>query len=238
MTCKNRGAHTETILYTNTSTAIAAGYLTKIDDVVGFSCNAVGASGANSDINYPNGDKGVFIIKTEFAELDCDSSLTYVVGDSLYYDETNHRVSNVNSVGRNCGTVLVAATTPTTVKASFDGTRYAIAGGSINAISQTVTASSTILHGGQNSTIYLTAASAITLTSNPTITAGVAGQEITLVGTSDTNTITVRDNTNDAGTLLYLNSSTDFTLGKDDTLKLKCNSAGTGWVEIARSDNA
>lgn len=69
---------------------------------------------------------------------------------------------------------------------------------------------------------------AVTLTSNPNIIAGIAGQILILEGTSDTNTLTL---TNGNGVKL----SGAITLGIRDTLTLIYN--GTYFLEIARSNN-
>lgn len=77
------------------------------------------------------------------------------------------------------------------------------------------------------SMIHLTAASAIVLVSNPSILAGVAGQVLRLIGTSDSNTITLKDG---LGTRLV----GPWVAGLNDTLTLYFD--GINWVEVARTN--
>lgn len=77
----------------------------------------------------------------------------------------------------------------------------------------------------------------VTLTSTPTIAAGTAGQPLTLVGMSESATVTIQDNANAAGTTLHLNHRQDVTLGLYDTLDLICV-GGTAWAQKGFSDNA
>jgi hypothetical protein len=76
---------------------------------------------------------------------------------------------------------------------------------------------------------------AITLNSTPEIVAGTAGQIVTLIGTSDANTLTIRDEASIANSGLVLAGDQDFTLGQNDTIGLLYN--GSKWVELARSSN-
>lgn len=69
---------------------------------------------------------------------------------------------------------------------------------------------------------------AVTLTSNPNITAGVKGQLLILEGQNNTNTLAL---TNGNGVKL----SGAITLGLNDTIFLYFN--GTNWLEVARSNN-
>ena len=78
---------------------------------------------------------------------------------------------------------------------------------------------------------------AVTLTSTPTIADGANGQMVILVGTDDTNTLTVQDDSNLAGSNLQLSGGIDFTLGQGDTLQLLYHSDTGDWVEISRSNN-
>jgi hypothetical protein len=68
---------------------------------------------------------------------------------------------------------------------------------------------------------------AVTVTANPQISAGTTvGQKLTLIGRSDTNTVTISN-----GTGLSLNSSA--VLGADDVIQLIWD--GTNWTEMSRS---
>lgn len=77
----------------------------------------------------------------------------------------------------------------------------------------------------------------VTLTSTPTISDGANGQIVTIVGTDDTNTLTVQDDSNLAGSNLQLSGGTNFTLGQGDTLTIMFHADTGDWVELSRSDN-
>ena len=77
--------------------------------------------------------------------------------------------------------------------------------------------------------VPVSAAGAITLTSNPNILPGVTGQLLILEGTSNTNTVTLTD-----GNGIKLSGA--ITLGIRDTLTLMYN--GTYFVELSRSNNS
>lgn len=76
----------------------------------------------------------------------------------------------------------------------------------------------------------------VTLTNTPTIAAGTKGQLLFLVGTDDSATVTVQDNTNLPGSTLCLEYSRDVTLGNNDVLALI--STGSAWIRLGGSDNA
>jgi hypothetical protein len=70
---------------------------------------------------------------------------------------------------------------------------------------------------------------AVTVTANPQIQAGSrVGQELNLIGRSDTNTVKLQD-----GTGLSLNGP--ITMGADYSLRLMWD--GTNWVEVSRREN-
>lgn len=72
---------------------------------------------------------------------------------------------------------------------------------------------------------------AITLTSDPQIAAGtVNGETKTLIGTDDTNTLTVVN-----GSGLSTDNGLSFTLGEDDNIKFTWYNSR--WIETARKDN-
>jgi hypothetical protein len=94
---------------------------------------------------------------------------------------------------------------------------------------QTVIAGDTITAGALK--VRLTAAGAITMTSDPQIENGTSNQILILVGTSNTNTVEIVDG---QGCRLAGNC----TLGVSDTLTLMYDSGGSNdWTEIARSNN-
>jgi len=78
--------------------------------------------------------------------------------------------------------------------------------------------------------LYYNEAGASDLTDNPQIVAGRDGQIITIIGSSDVNTLTLDDGT---GLLL----SAQCVLGAGDTITLVYITALSGWVETARSNN-
>lgn len=73
---------------------------------------------------------------------------------------------------------------------------------------------------------------AVNITANPQIAAGRDGQEITIQGDSDTNTVTFDDATG-----LALADAASFVMGKGDILRLTYDSGDTLWYEISRSNN-
>lgn len=94
-------------------------------------------------------------------------------------------------------------------------------------VAQTVVAADTILPLAGR--VRLTAASAIIMSSNPQITDGDGNQIVTLVGTSNTNTISLVN-----GNGLKLRGG--ITLGANDSLTLMYSAGGSNdWQELARS---
>jgi hypothetical protein len=91
---------------------------------------------------------------------------------------------------------------------------------------QSISASGTI--PAVNSTVKLVSAGGEVTAGG--IAAGTAGQTILLIGTSNTNTVTIAD----SGTIA-LDSDISFTLGAGDTMRLTYD--GTVWYEVSRSDN-
>jgi hypothetical protein len=77
---------------------------------------------------------------------------------------------------------------------------------------------------------------AVTLTSTPTVAAGVQGQRLVLIGMSDINTVRVQNYTNLAGSTLHLRNNRDFIFGLNDSLELIYT--GSAWVALGMSDNA
>lgn len=98
---------------------------------------------------------------------------------------------------------------------------------------QALTASDTISVDGS---VLLVAGSggAITLTSTPTIANGTNGEVILIVGTNDTNTITLQHGTSYN---LQMSSGQDFTLGSADLIAYKYNSTIGDWIELFRCNN-
>ena len=78
---------------------------------------------------------------------------------------------------------------------------------------------------------------AVVVTSTPSIADGTDGQIIILQGTSETNTVKLQDQDNQANTGLQLNGNEDFTMGKGDMITLIYDSGDDVWLEQQRSDN-
>lgn len=82
--------------------------------------------------------------------------------------------------------------------------------------------------------VNLTPASAVTMSATPSIVAGLySGQELRLFGTSDTNTVTLQDETLLSGSKIKLKVGNSITLGLCDTILLKWD--GTYWCEVSRA---
>jgi hypothetical protein len=77
----------------------------------------------------------------------------------------------------------------------------------------------------------------ITITATPSIAAGVDGQRLLIQGTDNTDTVTLQDESNLAGSDLNLAGGVDFTLGRGDTIEVIYDSGDAKWFEITRSDN-
>jgi len=78
--------------------------------------------------------------------------------------------------------------------------------------------------------ITYTGSSAVDITANPQIAAGSPGQIITILGRSDTNTLTLDDGTG-------LNLSGQWVGGDGDTITLILSGWSGNWTEICRSNN-
>lgn len=96
--------------------------------------------------------------------------------------------------------------------------------------SNTGTVATSITKAQLGRIIYYSEAAASDLSDNPQIVDGYDGQIITIIGSSDTNTLTLDDGT---GLLL----SAQCVLGAGDTITLVYITALSGWVEVSRSNN-
>lgn len=110
----------------------------------------------------------------------------------------------------------------------------ALNGGSGSAVS--VTAAGGVTLSGityQNFAWVVGSPGAVTVTKTPSITAGTAdGQQLKIVGTSATNTVTLQDQANLASSGLSLNGN--WVGGKDSTLNLHWDATQSLWIEDAR----
>jgi hypothetical protein len=104
-------------------------------------------------------------------------------------------------------------------------------GGQASPRTQTLTAASNIVCEAHTVRVAGTGG-ATSLTSTPTISTNgiINGQELTIEGTSDTNTVVLSDDGTVAGSKLELAASTR-TLGVGDTLVIKYNSTTAKWYE-------
>jgi hypothetical protein len=76
-----------------------------------------------------------------------------------------------------------------------------------------------------------------TVTSTPAIISGYDGQTIILVGTDDTRTVTLPDESSVTGSGLQLAGGANFALGAYDTIVLMYDTRLAQWIEISRSNN-
>lgn len=97
-----------------------------------------------------------------------------------------------------------------------------------------VVATDTLSRGYDILRIY--AASAITMTSTPTIYAGTDGQKLTIQGMNDTGTVKLQDHRNNAGSTLHMAGARDFTLGLNDSIDFRYNLSQALWIEERRAD--
>ena len=96
----------------------------------------------------------------------------------------------------------------------------------------TPTAAGGILAGDLEKVIWIYLTSPIDITAVPQIAAGYNGQEITIVGYNDTNTLKI-----DNGNGVILAGGVSCTLGEDDTLTLIYTTRFSSWIEVSRSNN-
>jgi fibronectin-binding autotransporter adhesin len=73
---------------------------------------------------------------------------------------------------------------------------------------------------------------AVTVTANPAIAAGSDGQEVIILGTDSTNTVTLTN-----GNGLQLAGGVSFTFNKGSTMSLIYDAVNSKWVEVSRSAN-
>lgn len=78
---------------------------------------------------------------------------------------------------------------------------------------------------------------AVTVTATPSIADARDGEELIIQGNSDTNTLTLQDESNLANSGLQLAGGADVTLGKGDTIYLTYDEGDDKWYEISRSNN-
>jgi hypothetical protein len=80
--------------------------------------------------------------------------------------------------------------------------------------------------------MYYNGDSPIDITATTQISPGENGQTITIIGSSDTNTLKIDHNNG-----VWLGGGTSFTIGQGDVLELIYSTAVGVWLEISRSNN-
>lgn len=101
---------------------------------------------------------------------------------------------------------------------------------------QTLTATNMITI--ESDTVAVTGTSGATvLTNNQTLASGVDGQLLTVIGSSDTDTVQIVDKSNLAAGGTIQMSATNVVLGIGDVIVFKYNLATTNWHEVSRSNN-
>jgi len=91
----------------------------------------------------------------------------------------------------------------------------------------------------KNPYIELRATSPLTMTSTPTISAGITdGERIIIRGSNTTNTITLQSESNLTGSNLYMEGGINCVLGLNDVIQLRWNALTNNWIEITRSLNS
>lgn len=94
---------------------------------------------------------------------------------------------------------------------------------------QTLSASSQIIVSNTSVALVVGNGGAVTLTSTTTVPPGTDGQQVVIIGTSDSNTVTLQDEANLAGTWLVMDGQ-NRTLGRGDCLGLRYSSTIGKWV--------
>ena len=96
----------------------------------------------------------------------------------------------------------------------------------------TVVAGTGITSAMLSPVMYFNTAAAINISSNPQIADGYNGQQILIVGSSDTNTLTLEDANG-----LQLAGAASMVLGVGDNIRLIYITALDLWLEVSRSNN-
>lgn len=166
------------------------------------------------------------------------------VANSLYGGSNIQKLFNIKTAGKGSYSSQSNLTYTTAIDVDDSGeiTAYSSAYDEYETISGSlynINAIATSTIGPARKLQSITTASAITLISTPTITAGsILGEEIELVGTSDTNTVTLQDNSVLSGSNLILSGiSKTRTLKNNERIKFRwTNVSGTNrWKEITNA---
>jgi hypothetical protein len=225
------GGHTYPVYMTSSANCFVSDYAF-IGDAAPRINSAFYASGGGSYINVSKG-------QVTFSNNILRSSVNgYVI--PTYSDKIFGNNNLVLYTSTFLGTIFETSQTNagTTTRYSLDDTGRITGTGTIDnyliektTAAKTVIATDTIPIDFQN--YLLTAAGPITMTSTPTITAGLYdGQRKTLWGTSDTNTITLQDSANLAGSTLEFLGNVNRVLKADDKVDLYWDATVSKWKEI------
>lgn len=177
-------------------------------------------------------DDATYITQTPDASLSAEQAMS-LLGTGLVKNTTGTGVLSIGVDGTDYITSVVADTTPQLGGDLDLQTFNIIAAPSAN---QALLAANPIV---VNSAILEISGSggAVTLTSVPTIADGSDGECIKIVGTDDTNTLTIQDDSNLSGSNLQLSGALDFIFGIGNTMELCWFTSVGDWVEFSRSDN-
>lgn len=104
-----------------------------------------------------------------------------------------------------------------------------------NATAQSLAAGTAITHF-QAKVRVVGSGGAVTITAAPTVTDGQDGDWLLILGTDDTNTVTVQDQDTLASSNLHLGAATRL-LGNRDTLLLSFDATDSTWHEVAFTNN-
>ena len=105
----------KSLIFTNTATnaTYAAGEMTVVGSTIGAVVENVGASGQAINDSYPNGPDGVLVYEAEKIVLskETGAGMNFSVGDVIYYDAANKRVTTTSTGNAACGRALETVST-------------------------------------------------------------------------------------------------------------------------------
>jgi hypothetical protein len=209
----------------------------------GNGTSAIGATGAGAQYSILTAGVGGAL---SFGSINLASSVA--VGSSILGVPNGGTgvatiTANAIVIGNGTGAVTGLSGTTTGQVATWNGSAWtasapsstspSINGGSASPQTVTATTGVTLTGLAYSNLAWLSAASAITVTKTPSVTACTAdGQKLNLIGTSATNTIKFQDQASLAGSGLSLNGP--WIAGKDSNLSLHCDITQGLWVEDGR----
>lgn len=212
--------------------------------IYGNNTSALGVTAAGTQYQvFQAGSSGVPTI--DAVHLDQSAATTGVLpfakggtGQSSYTDG-QLLIGNTSSGGLSKSTLTAGTNISITngngsITISASGSSPSLNGGSGSA--QSVTAGGGVVLTSISTSNYawvVGSGGAVTVTATPSITACTAdAQKLTVIGTSNTNTVHLQDQSNLASSGLSLNG--DVTLGKDAVVEMHCDITQGLWVEDNR----